>query len=246
MNNKNKDINKFSEDLFNRKNNKKNDNLNKNKKEIIIERPQTATLHSGLSKNFEKLYEEIDILKSKNNLADELNQEIDEDENEEENNEEEDEKEEKLEEEENKNMNANKVKELEVNEQIKEDEIDDEIPDEEIEKMFRKSYQNIEKMKQDLQEMNETLDKKSKNDKNNYNNNIININNNLLNNNKKVGNKQTLKPIIIKKENNHNIIGNEALRKQRNLLTGFNKNINENNKNPSQRYQNDILFQIKK
>ena len=245
MNNKN--INRFSEDLFDTKNdNKKKDNIDKNKNEIIIERPQTATLHSGLSKSFEKLYEEIDILKSKNNFADVLNEETDEDENEEENNDEEDEKEEKLEEEGNKNMNVNKVKELEVNEQIKEDEIDDEIPDEEIENMFRKSYQNIEKMKQDLQAMNETLDKKSKNDKNNYNNNKININNNLLNNNKKVGNKQTLKPIIIKKENNHNIIANKTFGKQGNLLTGFNKNINENNKNPSQRYHHDILFQIKK
>ena len=54
-----------------------------------------------------------------------------------------------------------------------------------------------------------------------------------------------LKPIIVKKENNPNIIANKTFGKQGNILSGMNKNIYENNKNPSQRYQG-LLYQLKK
>ena len=59
MNNKDKSINKFSEDLF--KNQKKESETSINK-ETIIERPQTTQVDIQLSRNFEKLYEEIDKL----------------------------------------------------------------------------------------------------------------------------------------------------------------------------------------
>jgi hypothetical protein len=169
---------KFSKDLFNK--NKKREN--KQIKKDIIERPQTAQVRSNLTRDFKKLYEEINVLEGKNtkNVFEEvLNEESDEDDEEEENKDEKENEEEKEEEE----------------KDIKEgNEIEDEIPDDEIEEMFRKSYQDIQKMRKDLQEMNNNMD-----NKNNKKNNIENI----LNNDKK-GTKLALKPIIKKKENNKN------------------------------------------
>ena len=104
--------------------------------------------------------------------------------------------------------------------------------------MLRKSYNDIAKMKEELKVMNETMDKKQKQVNSN---NIINNNNYNI----KIGNKQMLKPIIVKKENNPNIIANKTFGKQGNILSGMNKNIYENNKNPSQRYQG-LLYQLKK
>ena len=90
---------------------------------------------------------------------------------------------------------------------------------------------DIQKMKEDIKDMNETVDKNSKNNINMDNNTIT------IMNNKKIGNKQTLKPIIKKKDN---IVNNKG-----NMLSINNKNIIENNKNPSQRYQG-ILYKLKK
>ena len=223
MNNKTKDTNIFSEDLF--KNGKKieKSDLHLNK-EKIIERPKTANINSGLSRNFEKLYEEIKILKNKNNFGDMIDEE--EYENEEENEDEEEKEEEKLEIKEDKNKIRNVDEEKEI-----EKENEDEIPDDEIEEMFRKSFMDIQKMKEDIKDMNETIDKNSKNNINMDNNTIT------IMNNKKIGNKQTLKPIIKKKDN---IVNNKG-----NMLSINNKNIIENNKNPSQRYQG-ILYKLKK
>ena len=60
---------KFSNDLFdmNKKGKKDNDT-----KVDIIERPQTAHIRSNLTRNFEKLYEEINILKGKNEEKEEV------------------------------------------------------------------------------------------------------------------------------------------------------------------------------
>ena len=235
VNNKDQDSNKFSEDLFKNKNKNNDTNINNEK---IIERPQTARINSGLSKNFLKLYEEIDKLnnennkKSKNTFEDVLNEETDEEEDE---GEEEDEKEEIKEETINNKENNNDNKDINNN-QIDADKNEEDISDDEIENMFRKSYQNLEKMREEIKSMNEAMDKKS---------NIINTNNLTNNiNNKKIGNKQTLKPIIVKKDNT-NILSNKVFIKQGNLLPGDNKNLNENNKNASQRYQG-FTYQLKK
>ena len=227
MNNKDKDLNKFSEDLFKNEEKIKKYNINKEK---IIERPKTANINSGLSNNFEKLYEEINILKNKNNLEDMIDEEVNENEEEKED----EEIEEKIEIKEDKN-DKNKIENIEQEIEI-EKENEDEIPDDEIEEMFRKSFMDIQQMKKDIKDMNEKIEKNSKN---------INTNNNINNtiNNKRIGNKQTLKPIIMKKENNFNMINNKV--KQGNILPFNNKNIIENNKNPSQRYQG-ILYQLKK
>ena len=220
--NKEEDNNmKFSKDLFN-KNNKKN---NQQIKKDIIERPQTAQVRSNLTRDFKKLYEEINVLEgkdTKNAFEEVLNEETDEDDDEEEENKEEKENEEEAEKEE---------------KDIKEgNEIEDEIPDDEIEEMFRKSYQDIQKMRKDLQEMNNNMD-----NKNNKKNNIENI----LNNDKK-GTKLALKPIIKKKENNKNPSENQLFGRHDKKIYGKNKNINENNKNSAAQKYNEVLYKLKK
>ena len=81
------------------------------------------------------------------------------------------------------------------------DEIDydgnDIIPDDEIDELFRKSCADLQKMKDEIKYMNESMDK---NENNTLNNNI---------NNK--GGKTKLNPVIIKKENNPNFIGNKSI-----------------------------------
>jgi len=211
---------KFSKDLFN-KNKKRGDHQIK---KDIIERPQTAQVRSNLTRDFKKLYEEINVLEGKNtkNVFEEvLNEESDEDDEEEENKEEKENEEEKEEEE----------------KDIKEgNEIEDEIPDDEIEEMFRKSYQDIQKMRKDLQEINNNMDNKD-----NKKNNIENI----LNKDKK-GTKLALKPIIKKKENNKNPSENQIFGRHDKKISGKNKNINENNKNSATQKYNEVLYKLKK
>ena len=219
----NEDKLKFSQDLFNDKKIKKENN--KNKKDII-ERPQTAQVRSNLTRDFHKLYEEINILQgSKNIFNDVLNEESDEEEEEEKEKEElnEEEKEEKEE------NNENEIKE----------EIKDEIPDDEIEEMFRKSYQDIQKMRKDLQEINNNMDKNNENKKNNIED--------ILNEDRK-GNKPSLKPIIYKKETNKNptINKNQNFGRHGNIITGNNKTINEDNKNAMAQRYNALLYKLKK
>ena len=113
--------------------------------------------------------------------------------------------------------------------------------------MFRKSYQDIQKMRQDLHEIN-----------NNMNKNIITDNKIkkdsmelLLNKNKK-SNKPSLKPILKKKEDNKNILRNDKNNKifgrQGNILSLNNKNkiMNENDKNSASQRYNEILYKLKK
>ena len=219
----NEDKLKFSQDLFNDKKIKKENN--KNKKDII-ERPQTAQVRSNLTRDFHKLYEEINILQgSKNIFNDVLNEESDEEEEEEKEKEElnEEEKEEKEE------NNENEIKE----------EIKDEIPDDEIEEMIRKSYQDIQKMRKDLQEINNNMDKNNENKKNNIED--------ILNEDRK-GNKPSLKPIIYKKETNKNptINKNQNFGRHGNIISGNNKNINEDNKNAMAQRYNALLYKLKK
>ena len=219
----NEDKLKFSQDLFNDKKIKKENN--KNKKDII-ERPQTAQVRSNLTRDFHKLYEEINILQgSKNIFNDVLNEESDEEEEEEKEKEElnEEEKEEKEE------NNENEIKE----------EIKDEIPDDEIEEMFRKSYQDIQKMRKDLQEINNNMDKNNENKKNNIED--------ILNEDRK-GNKPSLKPIIYKKESNKNptINKNQNFGRHGNIISGNNKTINEDNKNAMAQRYNALLYKLKK
>ena len=219
----NEDKLKFSQDLFNDKKIKKENN--KNKKDII-ERPQTAQVRSNLTRDFHKLYEEINILQgSKNIFNDVLNEESDEEEEEEKEKEElnEEEKEEKEE------NNENEIKE----------EIKDEIPDDEIEEMFRKSYQDIQKMRKDLQEINNNMDKNNENKKNNIED--------ILNEDRK-GNKPSLKPIIYKKESNKNptINKNQNFGRHGNIISGNNKHINEDNKNAMAQRYNALLYKLKK
>ena len=219
--NKEEDNNmKFSKDLFNKKNKRNNQQIKKD----IIERPQTAQVRSNLTRDFKKLYEEINVLEgkdTKNVFEEVLNEETDEDDDEEENNEEKD--------------NEEEVEKEEKD--IKEgNEIEDEIPDDEIEEMFRKSYQDIQKMRKDLQEMNNNMD-----NKNNKKNNIENI----LNNDKK-GTKLALKPIIKKKENNKNPSENQLFGRHDKKISGKNKNINENNKNSAAQKYNEVLYKLKK
>ena len=219
--NKEEDNNmEFSKDLFNKKNKRNNQQIKKD----IIERPQTAQVRSNLTRDFKKLYEEINVLEgkdTKNVFEEVLNEETDEDDDEEENNEEKD--------------NGEEVEKEEKD--IKEgNEIEDEIPDDEIEEMFRKSYQDIQKMRKDLQEMNNNMD-----NKNNKKNNIENI----LNNDKK-GTKLALKPIIKKKENNKNPSENQLFGRHDKKISGKNKNINENNKNSAAQKYNEVLYKLKK
>ena len=207
---------KFSQDLFNEKKIKRQNNPIK---KDIIERPQTAQVRSNLTRDFHKLYEEINILQGdKNIFNDVLNEESDEEEEKEENNEEE--KEEK--------------ENNEINEEIK-----DEIPDDEIEEMFRKSYQDIQKMRKDLQEINNNMEKNNENKKNNIEE--------ILNEERK-GNKPSLKPIIFKKESNKNptINKNQNFGRHGNIISGNNKKINEDNKNAMAQRYNSLLYKLKK
>ena len=213
---------KFSQDLFD---NKKIKRQNPQPKKDIIERPQTAQVRSNLTRDFHKLYEEINILQgNKNIFNDVINEESDE---------EEDEKEEKEEKEE---VNEEEKEENEIKE-----EVNDEIPDDEIEEMFRKSYQDIQKMRKDLQEINNNMDKNNENKKNNIDS--------ILNEDRK-GNKPSLKPIIFKKESNKNtninINKNQNFGRHGNMISGNNKNINEDNKNTMTQRYNTLLYKLKK
>ena len=214
---------KFSEDSFN---NESIPELNKKEinPKIIIERPKTANIEGRMPKNFELLYKEINNLENINNSENEEDIE-------EENGEEEEEKEKSEEKKEKEKVNINE------NEGFDDEE---EIPDEEIEEMLRKSYQDLKKMKQDIRFMNDTIDKNSK--KININNNIVNMHANNI-----IGNKQILKPIILKKEKNNSLLGNKAFGKQGigNEKTEIDKSGGVGDKNPSLRYQ-DILYQLKK
>jgi hypothetical protein len=213
---------KFSQDLFD---NKKIKRQNPQPKKDIIERPQTAQVRSNLTRDFHKLYEEINILQgNKNIFNDVINEESDE---------EEDEKEEKEEKEE---VNEEEKEENEIKE-----EVNDEIPDDEIEEMFRKSYQDIQKMRKDLQEINNNMDKNNENKKNNIDS--------ILNEDRK-GNKPSLKPIKFKKESNKNtninINKNQNFGRHGNMISGNNKNINEDNKNTMTQRYNTLLYKLKK
>ena len=118
------------------------------------------------------------------------------------------------------------------------DENEEDIPDDEIEEMFRKSCQDIQKMRKDIKEMNEMNEIISKrSNKNSNEKNVINLNNNNIIGNKPLILKSPLlKPITaVKNDNNLNIFGK---------LSGINKNKNENNKNTSQRYQSTLLHLI--
>ena len=218
------DKNKFSEDLFNIKTKAIEENINIMGKKK--ERPQTANVNSELSKNFEKLYEEINVLKNRNNIVEEMLDNKEDEENGEENTNEEEENEkeeiEKLEEIKEKNEIKNDFVELDENEE--------DIPDDEIEEMFRKSCQDIQKMKKDIKEMNEIINKRS--NKNSNENDVINLNNKEIGNKPLILKPPLLKPVAVKNDNNSNIFGK---------LSGINKIKNENNKNPSQRYQNTLL-----
>ena len=93
-------------------------------------------------------------------------------------------------------------KEKNDNNEIK-DEIDydgnDIIPDDEIDELFMKSCADLQKMKDEIKFMNESIDKNG----NNLLNNTININNK--------GGKMKLNPVIVKKENNPNFLGNKTI-----------------------------------
>ena len=201
----------MAEELFNDDNNINNIISQETNKKF--ERPQTATIKTNISADFQKVYKEINEAKKTENIfADVLAEETDEEEDEE--NDIKDKKEEK--------DDNNDLVEESPHEEIEED---DGIPDDEIEEMFRKSYQDIQKMRQDLKVMNETMDNKNINNKNNSNDNKSNDMKNNINDNK-----MTLKPVIVKKENNlnNNIFGMRG--KQGNKLPSINKNITENNK----------------
>ena len=150
-----------------------------------IERPQTAQVRHTNAKNFEELCEGIKIMYSKNRLMDVLEEESDEEEEEIDNK--------------NKNTIKNEIKEENIKEE-NEDEIDydgnDIIPDDDIDEMFRKSCADLQKMREDIKFMNEAMDKKESM-------NINNIDNK--------GGKIKLNPVIVKKENNPNFLGNKAL-----------------------------------
>ena len=109
--------------------------------------------------------------------------------------------------------------------------------------MFRKSYQDIQKMRKDLQEINNNMDKK---DNININNNKNNDIENILNNDKK-GTKLALKPIIKKKENNKNPIENQIFGRHDKFVSGKNKNVKENNnRHPISQKYNEMLYKLKK
>ena len=92
-------------------------------------------------------------------------------------------------------------KEINDNREEIDSEGNDIIPDDEIDELFRKSCADLQKMKDEIKFMNESLDKNG--------NNLLNNNNNININNK--GGKMKLNPVIIKKENNPNFLGNRTI-----------------------------------
>lgn len=187
------DKNKNSKlDLISKDENKNiiNTNINLNKsmpnKEIkqLFQRPQTAQVRKTTPDNFESLYEGLKIMYSKNQLMDVVEEESDD--------------EEEIEKNDIKDINENKE-----DKEIKEDDdIDydgnDIIPDDEIDELFRKSCADLQKMKDDIKFMNENIDK----------NGIHALNSNNLT---IKGGKTKLNPVIVKKENNPNFIGNKNI-----------------------------------
>ena len=187
------DKNKNSKlDLISKDENKNiiNTNINLNKsmpnKEIkqLFQRPQTAQVRKTTPDNFESLYEGLKIMYSKNQLMDVVEEESDD--------------EEEIEKNDTKDINENKE-----DKEIKEDDdIDydgnDIIPDDEIDELFRKSCADLQKMKDDIKFMNENIDK----------NGIHALNSNNLT---IKGGKTKLNPVIVKKENNPNFIGNKNI-----------------------------------
>ena len=164
-----------------------NTNINLTKsmpnKEIkkFIERPQTAQVKNTTPDNFESLYEGLKIMYSKNQLMDVVEEDSDDDEEE---------------------IEKKDSNEINENKDIKEDEdIDydgnDIIPDDEIDELFRKSCADLQKMKDEIKFMNESIDKSG--------------NHNLNNNMNIKGGKTKLNPVIVKKENNPNFIGNKNI-----------------------------------
>ena len=187
------DKNKNSKlDLISKDENKKiiNTNINLNKsmpnKEIkqLFQRPQTAQVRKTTPDNFESLYEGLKIMYSKNQLMDVVEEESDD--------------EEEIEKNDIKDINENK-EDKKIN---KDDDIDydgnDIIPDDEIDELFRKSCADLQKMKDDIKFMNENIDK----------NGIHALNSNNLT---IKGGKTKLNPVIVKKENNPNFIGNKNI-----------------------------------
>ena len=187
------DKNKNSKlDLISKDENKNiiNTNINLNKsmpnKEIkqLFQRPQTAQVRKTTPDNFESLYEGLKIMYSKNQLMDVVEEESDDEEEIEKNN--------------TKDINENKE-----DKEIKEDDdIDydgnDIIPDDEIDELFRKSCADLQKMKDDIKFMNENIDKNGSH--------ALNSNNLTIK-----GGKTKLNPVIVKKENNPNFIGNKNI-----------------------------------
>ena len=187
------DKNKNSKlDLISKDENKNiiNTNVNLTKsmpnKEIkqLFQRPQTAQVRKTTPDNFESLYEGLKIMYSKNQLMDVVEEESDD--------------EEEIEKNDTKDINGNKE-----DKEIKEDDdIDydgnDIIPDDEIDELFRKSCADLQKMKDDIKFMNENIDK----------NGIHALNSNNLT---IKGGKTKLNPVIVKKENNPNFIGNKNI-----------------------------------
>ena len=187
------DKNKNSKlDLISKDENKNiiNTNINLNKsmpnKEIkqLFQRPQTAQVRKTTPDNFESLYEGLKIMYSKNQLMDVVEEESDD--------------EEEIEKNDTKDINGNKE-----DKEIKEDDdIDydgnDIIPDDEIDELFRKSCADLQKMKDDIKFMNENIDKNGSH--------ALNSNNLTIK-----GGKTKLNPVIVKKENNPNFIGNKNI-----------------------------------
>ena len=187
------DKNKNSKlDLISKDENKNiiNTNINLNKsmpnKEIkqLFQRPQTAQVRKTTPDNFESLYEGLKIMYSKNQLMDVVEEESDD--------------EEEIEKNDIKDINGNKE-----DKEIKEDggvdyDGNDIIPDDEIDELFRKSCADLQKMKDDIKFMNENIDK----------NGIHALNSNNLT---IKGGKTKLNPVIVKKENNPNFIGNKNI-----------------------------------
>ena len=188
-NNKNKNS---KLDLISKDENKNiiNTNVNLTKsmpnKEIkqLFQRPQTAQVRKTTPDNFESLYEGLKIMYSKNQLMDVVEEESDD--------------EEEIEKNDIKDINENKE-----DKEIKEDDdIDydgnDIIPDDEIDELFRKSCADLQKMKDDIKFMNENIDKNGSH--------ALNSNNLTIK-----GGKTKLNPVIVKKENNPNFIGNKNI-----------------------------------
>ena len=179
-----------------------------NEMKQIINRPQTARVNSTKSTDFDKLCEGIKIMYSRNDFADVLEEKSNDEEDEENEN-----KEEKIIELNNygnNGENRNKKNEndlignepniaIDENEEEKDYDGNDIIPDDEIDELFRKSCADLQKMRKEIKFMNESIDKNSKSD----NNNTINTNQRY-----KEG-KTKLNPVIVKKENNPNYIGNK-------------------------------------